>query len=353
MASKPLYKKIYQDLKKDILTGVYEEEGQIPTELELAESYGVSRITSKRALVELETEDLIYRVRGKGSFVKKREKGICVSTSDNLLFVMPFAQNEGFGNYAEGILETLKDTDYRLHMQPHEWLSSEKSINLKEEYAGIIYYPINTQESIDFLYQCQLQDIPVILLDKTIEKMNYSSVVADNESGGLLSTEHLASTGCEQILFVSGNRLTDVSSVRDRYLGYLSGMYQVNLLPKHLLKEPEEETDDFFNRIYEEIIYQADIKTGLVVENDVLAIRLMTYLKQRELDIGADVAIVGFDNIQATQLMDPPLTTIAQDFYKMGEVAAKLLINNVTIRSQVASEHVVPVKLIVRESTTN
>lgn len=107
MPKQPLYKKIYQELKKDILTGVYQEETQVPTELELSEKYDVSRITSKRALMELETEGLIYRVRGKGSFVKKRQEVAQQEKNNTLLFVMPFAQNEGLGNYAEGILASL------------------------------------------------------------------------------------------------------------------------------------------------------------------------------------------------------------------------------------------------------
>ncbi|KHF32819.1 DNA-binding transcriptional regulator FrlR [Paenibacillus sp. P1XP2] len=48
-SQKPLYMIIMEDLKEKILTGHYKEEEQLPTEVELAEQSGVSRITSKRA----------------------------------------------------------------------------------------------------------------------------------------------------------------------------------------------------------------------------------------------------------------------------------------------------------------
>lgn len=353
MKEQPLYKKIYQDLKKNIFTGVYQEDGQLPTELELSEMYDVSRITSKRALVELENEGLIYRIRGKGSFVKKRDVNFSPTTNNNVLFIMPFAQNEGFGNYAEGILEAFKESEFRLQMQPHEWLFSGNDYTLKQDYAGIIYYPINTQESIDFLYKCQMQEIPVVLLDKTIEKIKYDAVVADNEAGGQVSTEHLIDSGCDDVLFISGNRLTDVSSVRDRYLGYLSVMYKKELTPKQLTKYDDEGMTEFFQRIYELVspLVGQSKKVGLVVENDVVAIRLMTYLKQQQLDIPKEVGLVGFDNIQAASLMDPPLTTVAQNFYKMGEMAANLLMKRMNYPTLDYSETSIPIKLVTRSSS--
>lgn len=64
---------IFDDLKQKIIAGAYLPDQQLPTEVELAERSGVSRITSKRALIELEREGLIYRKRGSGSYVKKQE----------------------------------------------------------------------------------------------------------------------------------------------------------------------------------------------------------------------------------------------------------------------------------------
>ncbi|MGY3703809.1 hypothetical protein BW731_03145 [Vagococcus martis] len=351
MSKQPLYKKIYQELKKDILTGVYLEETQVPTELELSEKYDVSRITSKRALMELETEGLIYRVRGKGSFVKKRQEVAQQEKNNTLLFVMPFAQNEGLGNYAEGILASLNASDYRLHMQSHDWLQTEDALYLSSDYAGVIYYPINMQESIDFLYQCHMQNIPVVLLDKQIEKIHYPCVVADNESGGSLASKELISKGYDEVIFVSGTGLTESSSVRDRYMGYLSAVYEASLIPQHIVKTPVQTMDQLFESVYDVMCHNKKESVGLVCENDIVAIRLMTYLKQQGMDIGEKIGIIGFDNIQATQLVDPPLTTIAQDFYRMGEVAGEVLLKQLNKEPVYSLVNVIPVSIIPRQST--
>lgn len=70
----PLYVQIHQDLKEKIEAGVYEYGQNIPTEFELQELYGVSRITVRQAILALEQEGLVVRARGKGTVVSRQEK---------------------------------------------------------------------------------------------------------------------------------------------------------------------------------------------------------------------------------------------------------------------------------------
>ncbi|MGN0479727.1 MAG: GntR family transcriptional regulator [Hominenteromicrobium sp.] len=70
----PLYMQIYQDLKEKIQENVYEYGQNIPTEFELQELYGVSRITVRQAIQVLEQEGLVIRARGKGTVVARQQK---------------------------------------------------------------------------------------------------------------------------------------------------------------------------------------------------------------------------------------------------------------------------------------
>lgn len=70
----PLYKGIYDDLKKKITENVYKENTALPTEIELIDKYHVSRITMRRALSDLEHDGLIKRTRGKGTIVLPKKK---------------------------------------------------------------------------------------------------------------------------------------------------------------------------------------------------------------------------------------------------------------------------------------
>lgn len=69
--SKPLYQQIFDELTANIRNGVWKDGDRIPSEKELAEQFGVSRITSKKALEMLADAGCIRRMPGKGSYVKK------------------------------------------------------------------------------------------------------------------------------------------------------------------------------------------------------------------------------------------------------------------------------------------
>ena len=69
--SETLSDQIYEYVKNNIAAGAYEN-GQLPTEAELAKQFYVSRITTKSAMKRLADEGIIVRIRGKGSFVNDR-----------------------------------------------------------------------------------------------------------------------------------------------------------------------------------------------------------------------------------------------------------------------------------------
>src|SRR3712207_9240410 len=103
-----LYKKIYHFIKQQIDSGQLQAGDRLPTEKALSEQFSVSRITSKRALVELEQEGLITRSRGKGSFVTEGP-AISAKASRDILLILPFASDYELGAYAKGIMTVVAE----------------------------------------------------------------------------------------------------------------------------------------------------------------------------------------------------------------------------------------------------
>ena len=69
----PLYQQIYDDIKSDIESGVYQVDDKIPSETELSEKYNVSRITVRRAIEDLCADNLLTKKQGRGTFVGSRQ----------------------------------------------------------------------------------------------------------------------------------------------------------------------------------------------------------------------------------------------------------------------------------------
>ncbi|MGV3081008.1 GntR family transcriptional regulator [Streptococcus dysgalactiae] len=341
-----LYKKIYHFIKEQIESGRLQIGDRLPTEKELSEQFSVSRITSKRALVELEQEGLITRSRGKGSFVAENQVTSPGANKD-LLLILPFASDYELGDYAKGIMTSIAETGYRLMVQ----LASTVRLDTLSDYAGIIYYPEDVNHSIDFLFYCDHHHIPLVLLDKSLDLFQFPAVVADNKGGAYQLTQHLIDQDCDQIWFVATESFGEVSSVRDRYLGYLAAMAETSLPSSYFPKEKAETSDAYLNRLVTVLSETTVPKTGLVVENDWLAIQLIQKSIQAGLSIPDQVAIVGFDNSQASRLLHPKLSTAAQDFYQMGQEAARLLLQKIESPQKAVTSCQLPVQLFIRESS--
>lgn len=341
-----LYKKIYHFIKEQIASGRLQIGDRLPTEKELSEQFSVSRITSKRALVELEQEGLITRSRGKGSFVAEKQVK-SPEANEDLLLILPFTSDYELGDYAKGIMTSLAETGYRLMVQ----LASTVRLDTLSDYAGIIYYPEDVNHSIDFLFYCDHHHIPLVLLDKSLDLFQFPAVVADNKGGAYQLTQHLIDQGCDQIWFVGTESFGEVSSVRDRYLGYLAAMAETSLPSSYFPKEKAETSDAYLNRLVTVLSETTAPKTGLVVENDWLAIQLIQKSIQAGLSIPDQVAIVGFDNSQASRLLHPKLSTAAQDFYQMGQEAARLLLQKIESPQKAVTSCQLPVQLFIRESS--
>lgn len=347
--SQPLYKKILTDLREEILSGKLAVEEQLPTEKELSDRYQVSRITSKRALNELEQEGLIYRVRGKGSFVKAKETSATtieesfVIKNNKALFILPFLNDLSVGNFTEGLLPTLQQEQIEVSMATLDVFKQKTVDELTQEYDGLIYYAEDTDLYLDILVKLSMKHFPVIVLDKKHFELNFPTILSDNVNGGFLATQQLIAQGHERIAYLFGNT-THPQSVKNRYVGYLHALNQADIAFHTSSGDEKATNNDLIEYLTENNI------TGIVCENDLVAIEAMRILKQQHYHVPDDFSIIGFDNIQASQFVDPPLTTIAQDFTLIGAIAGETLITWLKTK-KMPQDQKVPVRLITRQST--
>lgn len=370
--NKPLYMVILEDLKARILNGEFKTDQQLPTEVELAEQSGVSRITSKRALIELEREGLIYRKRGSGSYVKKQENDnqLPESTAMNSIsnpnpiisMILPYlATNEL--EYIQGAADYLDSKGYYLSIHYSNWdKNKEKELLLrvpKIGSRGIILYPMSTMINIDVLNALYWNNYPLIMIDQYIESLPVTSVVSDNLEGGYQATKKLIDLKHKRIAFVSSISIEYRSSVRDRYQGYCKA-----LRDHHLPVDPDLIVTDFYeeadehedsNEFYKTMVSRLmDIGvTAIQVEHDHLAVDLLRSAIDMGIRIPDQLSIIGFDDHMISRLVEVPLTTISQDCTEIGRRAAELIVQQIENQDNKEQQITVPVRLVERSSTAS
>ena len=266
--------------------------------------------------------------------------------------VLPFAGDLDLGNYLSGIQKTLIGTSWQLlSMQNDAFLRLDVN-KLIKEYAGIIYYPQNIASELPYLLKLFLAKKPLVLLDKGLEHLGIPSVTSDNNYGGQIAVEHLANQGLQRIAFFAKTPFWEDFSgtVSARFFGYLNA-YRTFCDNKSTPLAWTKQLATLHGKQLVSYLKENKIQ-ALIVENDIVAVKLAIELKKNGLQIPTDIALVGFDNLTMAQLFDPPLTSIGQDFYELGQHAVDLLLTQINNPARLLNEHqTVPIKLVARKST--
>jgi DNA-binding LacI/PurR family transcriptional regulator len=174
-----------------------------------------------------------------------------------------------------------------------------------------------------------------------------TTIGCDNFRGGMDATRHLIQHKRRRIAFL-GDASSHYPEFQDRYRGYCDALGAEGIFVDPALQvdalNSQEAGFDAAN-----ILVGSGTKFDAVfAASDTIAIGAIKALRERGLDVPAEVAVIGFDDIPAASMTHPPLTTIQQDYKLAGEVLVDSLLKQ--IRNEDASTAVLPARLIIRQS---
>ncbi|WP_062212283.1 LacI family DNA-binding transcriptional regulator [Streptomyces sp. NBRC 109706] len=204
--------------------------------------------------------------------------------------------------------------------------------------------------------------LPTVLLGETLGAGQADHVAIDNESAAREATEHLLALGRRRILVIGGREAAGPGTAELRTRGYLSALAAANIPydPSMLLPVRKFATPDGAAAIHTALESGAR-PDGLLALNDQMAIGAIRVLHERGLRVPDDVAVVGFDDVEAGRFSVPTLTTVAPDKAAIAGAAVGMLVQRIAESNAPASpttappppphERVVPHHLMVREST--
>jgi LacI family transcriptional regulator, repressor for deo operon, udp, cdd, tsx, nupC, and nupG len=137
---------------------------------------------------------------------------------------------------------------------------------------------------------------------------------------------------------------------RQRRIGYQRALEEQGiLLNKDFIIHTQHLGFEYGQQAMKKILNLKDRPTAVFAVSDLLAIGALKEINNNGLHVPNDIALVGFDNIDFSNMTHPTLTTISQPMYKMGTIAAKMLISQ--IKGEEVESIVVDHELIIRGST--
>jgi LacI family transcriptional regulator len=333
---------------------------------DIAKALGLSTSTVSRALrdsyeISPETKQLVLECAERLNY---RPNPIALSLKErrsrSIGVVVCEIANNFFSQVINGIESIAYDRGYNVIIsQTHESYDRELIDLQYLASRGVDGLLISlSTETTDLTHVKDLckRGMPIVLFDRITEDINTHLVVTDNFKGAYEATEHLIQNGFERIAAVAGSEFLSIT--RERLAGYTEALKANGIEPnpafvKHCFYGglDASEVDDAINKLM-------TLKTrpdAIITTSDKLTTGCLKTLKRRGLHIPNDVALVGYNNSDIAELLDPPLTCIRQPAYEMGKAATDLLLQLIESKRPVTQfeKRVLSPELQIRQSSLN
>jgi len=211
----------------------------------------------------------------------------------------------------------------------------------------ILIPPIETDPVLD---QLALARVPVVLVDRVLSTgPDVDSVVVDNRHGAQLAAEHLISLGHKRIAVISGPLSSFPGRQRhEAFLQILSDHGQP-ACPEYVRLSDFRVEGGYTSMA--SLLDQPVTPTAVFCANNLMTIGALRLLREHGVAIPEAVSLVGFDDIDLSELLNPPLTVIDRATFTLGSTAAELLRARLATPDREQQHLTLPVRLVVRGST--
>jgi LacI family transcriptional regulator/LacI family purine nucleotide synthesis repressor len=191
--------------------------------------------------------------------------------------------------------------------------------------------------------------IPSVFIDLDISDDKASYIISDNEEGARKAVRHLVELGHKKIAIIEGEQIT--IPTQKRLAGYKAELKAQNLKVRdEWIIQGRFSVDGGFKAM-EEILALKERPTAIFCMGDEIAVGAMQAIKEAGLKVPDDFSIVGFDDIEISQYLNPALTTIRQKKGEMGIEAAKMVLEMINHPEEKVEPEIIETELILRDST--
>jgi DNA-binding LacI/PurR family transcriptional regulator len=341
-------------LKERIESGLWPNGTGLPSEKELCAEFDVARGTIRQALQTLEREGYLRREQGRGTFVQLSAAVTPDRTpSRRLAFIVPYVRDSSVPSILIGFQQVAEQANFSVifnHVN-NDLKQQERVIRklIAENVAGIALYPVDSENlSLAVLDSLHQAGIPIVLIDRYLRSAATDYVMADHFGGAIRGTHYLFEQGHRRVGFISW--LSPAVSMEHRYLGYKQALAERDVpLDERLICYVEGYPVFDYSQLAA-YLSGPERPTAVFSANDQIAIALYRAAASVGLSIPGDLAVLGFDNLDVSPHLDPPLTTLAQPFTQIGQVAAELLLRRLQGEQGHCQQITLPAQLIIRES---
>ena len=300
---------------------------------------------TKKAVLKLAAE-MEYQPNNIALSLKHRKTNI-------IGVIIPETENKFFSKTISGIQEVASRAGYNIMIcQSHESANIEKD-NLQtlvsSRVDGLIVALSAETTEFGHFKKVYNKGIPIVFFDRICDDLDTPKVVSDNFDGSYNATQHLIDNGCGRIAHIAGPQ--NLQDCRRRYEGYLSALQKNNIpIDKELIVFSDFQKSDIKKYTLKLLGLPAP-PDAIMAINDSAAIEMMHIIKNKNLKIPEDIAMVGFNNDHVSAFVSPPLTSLEFHPFEIGQAAGEMLLQQLNNDEYMPEKKVINSRLKIRASS--
>lgn len=213
---------------------------------------------------------------------------------------------------------------------------------------GIVVNAVGMRE--EGLNRLQQSALPMVLIDRKIPDFACDVVGLDNTQAATTATEHLIEQGFEALLFLS-EPLGTVNTRRERLTAFRATATRYPGVVAENAETPLHEADHLDNTLRHFHTRYRGMRKAVISANGALTLQVARSLKRIGLNWGADIGLLGFDELEWAELAGAGITTLKQPTWQIGYAALEQVVKRIEGQSQAVREQLFSGELIVRGST--
>nr|WP_024307745.1 LacI family DNA-binding transcriptional regulator [Pseudomonas sp. P818] len=295
-----------------------------------------------RRKVEAAIAELGYVPSGVARSLRARATG-------TLGLLVPNASNPYFAELARGIEDHAERNGYSVIL-----CNSDDDIDKQLRYLrvllerridGLIVATVASDAA--FAQALANLQVPLVLVDRSLEGVNADQLRVDHEQGAYLATRHLLELGHRRIVCIGGPASTQVAQLRAA--GYQRALDEAGVAAQAVVDCPF--TSPAGHAAAQVLLAAEPRPTAIFAGNDMIALGVLRAAAEHQLQVPRQLSVVGFDDIEVSRYLHPALTTVGQCIGALGEQVAARLLERIRTPDLAVTQRLIEPILLLRESS--
>ncbi len=316
----------------------------------------VSRVLANKSYVSKQTRAKVWKAIEQLDYRPNTlAQSLKTGSSQVLALVIPSIQNLMFPVLARGAEDAAREKGYTLVL-----CNTDEDSDVEKQYLSLLqshlvsgFIIATMKPSSEHIIKLRESGVPIVLTSRSSNKQ-IDTILIDNKDAARRAVKHLIDTGCKHIAIAMGNQ--DLDLYKARMAGYRQALEDAGIdFNEDLVLYNPGDRQELYDQV-KDLIQSDKPFDGLFATNDQRAFIAMRAIHDLDKKIPEEISVVGFDDVDMSSLMEPPLTTVTQPLYEIGRKAVERCFEIIKYKEEhgtlpVAEVSILDTTLTIRRST--